>query len=213
MQREFYLCILDAMYYQKDVCFMTTIGFVRHGVTAWNKEGRAQGSSDIPLDEEGIQMAKHVAKRLEIEHWDVIYSSHLIRAKKTAEIIAERKPDVEFFVDDRLREISGGQIEGTTEAERVEKWGESWRELDLGFELHEDLITRGMAFIEDVKTKHHNQRVLVVSHGSFIRRLVRELVADEKFNDSLGNTSVTVVKLQDEINYCELYNCMKHLRV
>ena len=103
---------------------MTTIGFVRHGVTAWNKEGRAQGSSDIPLDEEGIQMAEHVAKRLENEHWDVIYSSHLIRAKKTAEIIAERKPDVEFFVDDRLRELGGGQVEGTTEAERIEKWGD-----------------------------------------------------------------------------------------
>ena len=191
---------------------MTTIGFVRHGVTAWNKEGRAQGSSDIPLDEEGIQMAEQVANRLATEPWDVIYTSHLIRAKKTAEIIAERKPTAELFVDDRLRELSGGQVEGTTVAERIEKWGESWRELDLGFELHEDLIARGMAFIEDVKAKHPDQRVLVVSHGSFIRRLVRELVANDDFNSSLGNTSVTVVKLQDEINYCELYNCMEHLK-
>ncbi len=70
-----------------------------------------------------------------------------------------------------------------------------------------------MAFIEDVKTKHPNQRVLVVSHGSFIRRLVRDLVADDEYNSSLGNTSVTIVKLQDEVNYCELYNCMKHLKV
>ena len=192
---------------------MTTIGFVRHGVTAWNKEGRAQGSSDIPLDEEGIEMAEHVANRLVNESWDVIYTSHLLRAKKTAEIIAERKPTVEVVVDERLRELGGGQVEGTTEAERIEKWGETWRELDLGFELHEDLIARGMAFIEDVKTKHPNQRVLVVSHGSFIRRLVRELVADDDFNSSLGNTSVTVVKLQDEINNCELYNCMEHLGV
>lgn len=192
---------------------MTTIGFVRHGVTAWNKEGRAQGSSDIPLDEEGIQMAEHVANRLAAEHWDVIYTSHLLRAKKTAEIIAKKKPTVEFFVDDRLRELGGGQVEGTTEAERIEKWGESWRDLDLGFELHEDLIARGMAFIEDVKIKHPNQRVLVVSHGSFIRRLVRELVVDDDYNSSLGNTSVTVVKFQDEVNYCELYNCMEHLKV
>ena len=70
---------------------MTTIGFVRHGVTAWNKEGRAQGSSDIPLDEEGIEMAEHVANRLATESWDVIYTSHLLRAKKTAEIIAEKE--------------------------------------------------------------------------------------------------------------------------
>jgi 2,3-bisphosphoglycerate-dependent phosphoglycerate mutase len=191
---------------------MTTIGFVRHGVTAWNKEGRAQGSSDIPLDEEGIQMAKHARNRIENEQWDVIYSSDLLRAKKTAEIIAESKPGIAFFVDKRLREIGGGQIEGTTEAERIERWGESWRELDLGMETHEALIARGMAFIEDVKEKHPNERVLVVSHGSYIRRLVRELVADEELNDSLGNTSVTIIKLQDETNYCELYNCMAHLK-
>ena len=191
---------------------MTTIGFVRHGVTAWNKEGRAQGSTDIPLDEEGIQMAENVRNRLESEQWDVIYSSHLLRAKKTAEIITERIPGVEFFVDDRLREISGGQVEGTTEIERIERWGESWRELDLGMETHEALIARGMAFIEDVKAKHPNERVLVVSHGSFIRRLVRALVTDKELNDSLGNTSVTVVKLLDETNYCELYNCMAHLQ-
>ncbi|MBO1909949.1 histidine phosphatase family protein, partial [Microvirga sp. 3-52] len=123
-----------------------------------------------------------------------------------------RKPGIELFVDDRLREISGGQVEGTTLAERVERWGESWREADLGMELHEDLIARGLAFIEDVKAKHPNERVLVVSHGSFIRRLVSELVADEKLNESLGNTSVTVVKLQDETNYCELFNCMEHLQ-
>ena len=43
---------------------MTIIGFVRHGVTAWNKEGRAQGSSDVPLDEEGMEMAERVADRL-----------------------------------------------------------------------------------------------------------------------------------------------------
>ena len=68
---------------------MTTIGFIRHGVTAWNKEGRAQGTTDVPLDDEGILMArKTVAKRLEKEHWDVIYTSPLIRAKHTAEIIS-----------------------------------------------------------------------------------------------------------------------------
>ena len=191
---------------------MTTIGFVRHGVTTWNKEGRAQGSSDIPLDEEGIQMAEYVAARLAAEQWDVIYSSPLLRAKKTAEIIAERKPTMELFLDNRLRETGGGQIEGTTMAERIEKWGESWRELDLDLEPHNEVVARGVAFIEDIKKKHPGQKVLVVSHGSFIGKVIRTLVPDRELSEKVGNTSVTLVKLQEIENYCELYNCMAHLQ-
>lgn len=191
---------------------MTTIGFVRHGVTAWNKEGRSQGNSDIPLDAEGIQMAEHVATRLAAEQWDVIYSSPLLRAKKTAEIIAKRKPAIEVVLDDRLRETGGGQIEGTTMAERIEKWGESWRELDLNQEPHEEVVARGMVLIEDLKRKYPGQKVLVVSHGSFIGKVIRALVPEKELSDKIGNTSVTLVKLQETENYCELYNCMTHLQ-
>ncbi len=190
---------------------MTTIGFVRHGVTAWNKEGRAQGSSDIPLDHEGIAMAEYVAKRLAEEQWDVIYTSPLIRAKKTAEIIAEYKPEVLLLEDSRLREFGGGLIEGTTEIERLEKWGSSWREMELGVEPDEEIISRGVAFVEDMKVAHAGQRVLVVSHGGFIKRLLGALVSNEDLGVKVDNTSLTVVELRDEENLCRLFNCTKHL--
>lgn len=190
---------------------MTTIGFVRHGVTAWNKEGRAQGSSDIPLDEEGIAMAEYVAKRLIEEQWDVIYTSPLIRAKKTAEIISASKPGVLLLEDNRLREFGGGLIEGTTEVERLEKWGPSWRELELGVEPDEEIISRGMEFVEELKAAHAGQRVLVVSHGGFIKRLIGALVSNEDLGAKVDNTSLTVVELRDEENLCSLYNCTKHL--
>ncbi|MEI4771323.1 histidine phosphatase family protein [Psychrobacillus sp. FJAT-51614] len=190
---------------------MTTIGFVRHGVTAWNKEGRAQGYTDVPLDEEGIEMAERVADRMQQEEWDVIYTSPLIRAKKTAEIIAEKHPSTEFYTDKRLGEIGGGIIEGTTEEERVAKWGASWREQDMGFEPEEVIISRGMSFIEDVKDAHPGKRVLVVSHGGFISRLLNALMPEEEFSKDIGNTSVTVVELQEKKNLCHLFNCMKHL--
>ncbi|WP_144510712.1 histidine phosphatase family protein [Bacillus sp. FJAT-22090] len=192
---------------------MTTIGFVRHGVTAWNKEGRAQGSTDVPLDEEGIQMAERVADRLEHEDWDVIYTSPLIRAKKTAEIIAEKLPTLDFHIDKRLGEIGGGIIEGTTEAERVAKWGFAWRKMELGFEPEDVIISRGMSFIEDVKTAHAGKRVLVVSHGGFIGRILHVLVPNDDFTRDLGNTSLTVIELQENRNQCHLFNCMKHLEV
>lgn len=191
---------------------MTIIGFVRHGVTAWNKEGRAQGSSDIPLDEEGIEMAERVADRLSKEQWDVIYTSHLLRAKKTAEIIAEKMPGIELVEDSRLREVGGGMVEGTTEAERIEKWGKDWRQLDMGFESHEAIISRGMESIEDIHQKHTGKRVLVVSHGSFIKRMLNQLVTETVYEENLDNTSLTVIELGDDKNLCQLFNCTAHLQ-
>lgn len=191
---------------------MTILGFVRHGVTAWNKEGRAQGSSDVPLDEEGIQMAERVADRLAAEQWDVIYTSHLIRAKKTAEIIAAKKPGVQLVEDARLRETGGGLVEGTTEAERIEKWGEDWKQQDMGFETHESIVSRGLESLDEIKKKHAGQRVLVVSHGSFIKRMLNELVTDTVYEQSLDNTSLTIVQLSDDHNICQLFNCTAHLQ-
>lgn len=189
-----------------------TIGFIRHGVTAWNEEGRSQGNTDIPLNEEGVLMAEQIARRLENEQWDVIYSSPLIRAKKTGEVIAKRKQPIELFTDNRLRETGGGKTEGTTEAERIEKWGESWRDLDMAAEPETEVIARGMAFIEDIKKKHPGQKVLVVSHGSFVRTLLKELVEDEEVKQGkVGNTSLTIVKMGESENHCTLFNCMAHL--
>lgn len=192
---------------------MTTIGFVRHGVTAWNKEGRAQGTTDVPLDEEGIQMAEQAAERMQFEEWDVIYTSPLVRAKKTAEIIAKKLPGIDFIQDKRLGEIGGGIIEGTTEAERIAKWGLDWRNQDIGFEPEDVIISRGMSFIEEIKQNYLGKRVLVVSHGGFISRLLYALVPDGEFSRDIGNTSVTIVELGNHENICHLYNCMKHLEV
>ncbi|HLQ70586.1 MAG TPA: histidine phosphatase family protein, partial [Bacillota bacterium] len=110
---------------------MTRIAFIRHGVTAWNKAKRAQGSSNIPLDTDGHFQAEKLAERLRNENlsWDIIFTSDLIRAKQTAEAIQNKFSPIQFQTDSRIREVSGGQIEGTTLEERITKWGNNWREL------------------------------------------------------------------------------------
>ncbi|MGJ9458726.1 histidine phosphatase family protein [Oceanobacillus sp. CF4.6] len=189
---------------------MTEIGLIRHGTTAWNKELRAQGSSDIPLDEEGLMQAKQVAERLNSEKWNVIYSSDLSRARQTAEAIAI-KTGIPVQVDSRLRELGGGLIEGTTEEERIRKWGSEWRSLDLDMETSESLIARGTSFMEDIMEKHENQKILIVSHGAFLRRLLKNIVPHFNFEESLKNTSVTSLVRADKQWDCNLYNCTKHI--
>ncbi|MDF2038214.1 histidine phosphatase family protein [Cytobacillus oceanisediminis] len=192
---------------------MTNIGLIRHGITAWNKEGRAQGSSDIPLHEEGLAEAERLAERLAAESWDVIYSSNLIRAKQTAEAIQEKIGSITLHLDPRIREVGGGMIEGTTEAERIKKWGTGWREMDLGFEPKESIINRGLEFLQEISDKHPGENVLIVSHGSFIRHLLRELVPHTDLSSPLKNTSITKLLIKESQWDCELYNCTKHLEV
>ncbi|MCX2825071.1 MULTISPECIES: histidine phosphatase family protein [Bacillus] len=190
---------------------MTTLGIIRHGSTHWNKEGRAQGNSNIPLDQAGLSEAYKLAERLATEKWNVIYSSDLLRAKQTAEAIEKNVENIEIHLDPRLREVSGGQIEGTTEDERISKWGDNWRELDLGIESADSVKARAIPFIEEITYKYPNKNILIVSHGSFIKQLLKELVPHLSMIESPKNTSITkIIKIENGWD-SELYNCTVHL--
>lgn len=192
---------------------MTQIGFIRHGCTAWNKEKRAQGVTDIPLDEEGIAQAVALAERLSMEHWNVIYSSNLVRARRTAEIIADKLGINTVHVDERLREMSGGLVEGKTMDERIQQWGENRKELELGAEKPDEGMMRGIACIQDIVAKHSNDRILIVSHGALLRNTLRGLSAELSEKERLDNTSITVLRQVETAWSCDLYNCTKHLSI
>ena len=68
-----------------------------------------------------------------------------------------------------------------------------------------------MYFLEEMKAKFPGKRILVVSHGGFIWRLLGVLIPEREFEKNLQNTSVTVVEVQEDVNLCHLYNCTKHL--
>ncbi|WP_371933428.1 histidine phosphatase family protein [Halobacillus litoralis] len=179
---------------------------VHHGI----KKKRAQGSSDIPLDEEGKADARKLAERLHKETWDVLYSSPLKRAKQTAEFISG-KVGLTIQFDSRIEEASGGQIEGTTEPERIERWGEDWRSKELGIETPESVVSRGMSFVDDVLKKHKGKKVIVVSHGALISHLLRELDSENVGDEHMKNTSLSEVHFREGQWVCDRFNCTIHL--
>jgi len=190
---------------------MTTIGWIRHGVTDWNLERRAQGQTDIPLNDAGRAQARAVAERLSKEEpWDVVYSSDLSRAKETADTIGAAF-GLPVRTDARLREVSFGTMEGTTPEERLLQFGSGWETLEFGREAPEAAAARGASFVEDVLERHPGQRVLVVSHGALIGNTLRRLAPDAEMNSHLGNTSVSVFTFADAKWRCDLYNCTKHI--
>ncbi|AOZ93904.1 histidine phosphatase family protein [Paenibacillus crassostreae] len=192
---------------------MTRIGIIRHGRTSWNNAGRAQGNTDIPLDDEGISMAYKLADRLSQENWDAVYSSNLLRAKQTAEIISKKLKDIPVQWDVRLREVGRGQIEGTTESERIKKWGDNWRKLNLGIESTDQVTTRGISLLEEIITQSTATNILIVTHGLFTRHILKILVPNINMDEHIKNTSLTTLLKTSRGWNCEMYNCTKHLEV
>lgn len=98
---------------------MTTIYLVRHGETNWNAEKRMQGQTDIPLNDKGEQQATLCGAALKPEDYDVVISSQLQRAKRTAEIINQYL-GLPFEVMEDFAERHFGDAEGLTFDERNE---------------------------------------------------------------------------------------------
>lgn len=84
---------------------------VRHGETPWNREGRYQGRTDIPLSPDGERQVRSLAERLAHLPIAVAIASPLARARKTAEAITSGRP-LELETDAGLVEISHGAWEG-----------------------------------------------------------------------------------------------------
>lgn len=188
---------------------MTTIGFIRHGITAWNKEGREQGRLDIPLHQEGIIAAQMLAKRIANEQWDAIFTSPLARAQQTADIIAKQHGDIPLWIDARLCEIGTGMIEGTTEQERIAKWGIHWQNVELGIEPEQEVITRCEAFLQYIQQQFPTECILVVSHGDLLQQFLQLLLPKHNL-PRMHNTALTVIELTKSENKLLLFNYTGH---
>lgn len=173
--------------------------------------GVIQGVTDIPLSPKGIGQARLLAERLyeEKAHWNGIYCSDLQRAAKTAEVLADRL-GIPVIQDTRLRERSFGEAEGTTLPERLAKWGEDWRRLVPDQENDDSVRERGFAFIRELTDKHAGEAWLVVTHGSFLARMLQAMC--QGLDDShLLNMSLTVLERGQDGWEPLLHNCTKHL--
>ncbi|AOZ91331.1 histidine phosphatase family protein [Paenibacillus crassostreae] len=188
------------------------IGLIRHGVTDWNLVGRIQGQTDIPLNDEGRKQALLLGNRLkdDPDTWDYVISSGLSRADETGSIIASILSLPILESDPRLSERYFGHVEGLTAEQREQTWGKEWDQLDLGQEKDEDIQARGLTFLDDIWKQYHDKNILVISHGAFLAQLYSALFRD-KYNERIGNLSLTILEKVDFDWIPLLYNCNRHL--
>ncbi len=100
---------------------MTRLLLLRHGRTAWNHTGRAQGHADVPLDEVGEAQAARAARLVAAMNPVRLWSSDLARARQTAAAVAAAT-GLEPALDARLREFAVGERQGLTHAESVARF-------------------------------------------------------------------------------------------
>lgn len=149
---------------------------VRHGQTDWNLNGKIQGVSDIELNETGIEQAYELKDKIKDYKIDVIISSTLKRAKKTAEIINEAF-GVDIIHTEKIVERGFGKFEGrifeTFDMDMLYDLTMNYSEDDVEPVL--DLCDRISTFLEEVKEKYSDKNVLIVTHGGACRAIVAYL--------------------------------------
>jgi probable phosphoglycerate mutase len=152
---------------------VTTILLVRHGETDWNRERRWQGHADRPLNETGRAQARALADRLAASPPDALWASDLVRARETAEFVAERL-GLQVRLDARLREVDVGEWSGLTAADVELRFPEGWRrrlEGGTGWkhgERYEEMGERVVAALREIAAAETG-RVAVVTHGGAMR--------------------------------------------
>jgi broad specificity phosphatase PhoE len=152
---------------------------VRHGVTDWNREGWFQGRTDVPLNEEGVAQAQAASRRLQSVPFDFIVSSPLIRAAKTAKIIAapSSRP---ITLDTDLIECDFGSFEGRPIAEVMSEAGITAKQalatiLPADGEPWAEVSERSLRCITRWLDHHPRASILFVSHDAVMQSMSEAL--------------------------------------
>lgn len=180
---------------------MSKLIVVRHGQTDYNVEKRYTGSTNVVLNEKGIEQAKITAHKLKDYDIDVIISSTLNRARQTAEIIS-KEINIQLIEMIEFREKNAGVYEGLTRDEAKSKYPDLWEKFSTpiydealpGGETIREVEERVFSALEQIRKNYPSDKnVLVVTHG-FISRVINKFFTDvteeEFFNYRLGNCEI-----------------------
>lgn len=189
---------------------------VRHGQSLWNLENRFTGWTDIDLSPKGIEEANEAGEKLKGYKFDIAFTSVLIRAKRTLDIILNiiKQTDIPIEYDKALNERMYGDLQGLNKdetrekfgAEQVHLWRRSYDIAPPGGESLKDTAARVIPYWESkiVPELKAGKNVLISAHGNSLRALV-------KFLENLSDDEI--VKTEIPTGVPKLYVLDKDLNV
>lgn len=153
-----------------------TFYFVRHGETDWNVQKKIQGTTDVPLNENGLRQARELAEKLVREEYviDRAYTSPLLRAQATAQTAANAL-GIECVILSDLSEMDLGEWEGDNWPNIEKQYGEVYYYWNShrryvrtpNGESYNEVLRRVFRALEYIM-RHENGNVLVVSHSAIM---------------------------------------------
>lgn len=155
---------------------------MRHGTTVWNEKGITQGRSNNRLSQKGKKLTQEIALKFKDINFDVIFSSPLMRAVQTANIM-NKYHNAKILKDSNLIEINQGIFTGRskfnlTEEEKKLKF---IRAEKCGMESYLSVYQRTLNFINQLKAKQEFINVLIVTHkvnASLIENILNNIKID-----------------------------------
>lgn len=173
---------------------ITRISTVRHGQTAYNTEKRYAGTIDVPLNEKGIRDAQNAAGRLRDHDFDIVISSGLKRAIRTAELLVDGR-NIPIIKNELCNERNYGRMQGLTYNE-VEEIKPPVLYIKLNNDFHSlnppdgetfpALRRRALAFYLYIFQHYTGSSILVVSSSAFMQQL-HGLLRGTDWRESLRN--------------------------
>jgi len=167
---------------------MTNFFLVRHGETDWNRVGRIQGATDIPLNDTGRDQARTTGAKMQGRKWDVIVSSPLSRAMETASIIASCIGLPEPTPVSDIVERNYGEAEGMTGPELEAFYPEDTPV--PGRETRDAVKVRVLAAMHSIAAANKGKNVIIVAHGGVIRAVLQSTSGKAFFGERITNGSV-----------------------
>lgn len=202
---------------------MTKIYIVRHCEAEGNNKRLFQGSTDCDITEMGEKQLKLLKKRFSTIHLDKIYTSPLIRARKTAAAIKGDR-DIEIIADSDFTEIHGGVVEGKPFSEAfsgIPGLAEAWNYAPQDFapeggEPMRHAYERIWQAVIRAAKENKGKTVAVATHGGVTRclncRLLYGTIERLKDTNWCENTGVSLIDFDDEFNpQIEFINDTSHL--
>lgn len=194
---------------------------VRHGETAWNREGRVQGHTNTALGEPGLVQAERVAVRLAPVSFAAAYCSDLKRTVETAEAVL-RGRGVPLRQMAELREANHGEWDGLTYQEVQDRYPERFAQFmsmqgDVsapGGESAADVLKRACLARDRLIETHPDDDLLVVAHSGSLRALVvalLDLPLEASWRFRIEPCSVSIVAMHGRGATLELWNDVAHL--
>ena len=162
---------------------------VRHGQSIWNEKNLFTGWKDIGLTKKGINEAESVGEQIKRigTKFEAMYTSSLVRAQKTGEIILEciSQKEIEIISDQSLNERNYGELTGLNKDQAKKDFGESqvqiWRRsYDIpppNGESLKDTYERVVPYFIKIILPRllHGENILITAHGNSLRSLVKYL--------------------------------------